>query len=706
MFLTSPGIIVQEVDVTAGVQNVATTDGAFAGAFKWGPCEEVTLVESEDQLIERFGKPDANTAEYFFTAKNFLDYGGKLRLVRTLDTDKALNATSDYAVATGTVTVNTSSNVVTGSGTAFATELKVGQTIRLGSNGDVLTIGTITNAISLTTTSVPTANVSANGIYFAGMYIKNSTVYENSYSSGEWNGGPWAAKYPGALGNSLKVSICGSANTFASTGTGTVTVANTTTTTITGSGTSFTTEVNAGDILTIFGQEREVSSVTNSSQLLVNSAFSNAFTSNTFTRKWQYNNLFDAAPGTSDFVNQRGGSGDELHIVVVDEDGLWTSTPKTVLERFAFLSKAADAKQDNGENNFYKEAVNRGSKYIWWTDHSASGTNWGNNAVSLTFTSPYLAHNSSLFGGQDGTDAISAADLTRGYDLFRSIEDVDVSLIIAPPCANGSIANTVVNHLVSNLAEVRLDCVVFISPPKNLVVNNSGNESANLVTFRSGLPSSSYAVMDSGWKYQLDRYNDVYRWIPLCGDTAGLCARTDRQADPWFSPAGQSRGNVKNVVKLAFNPRQSERDDLYKAGINPVVQLTGQGTVLMGDKTMLTRPSAFDRINVRRLFLVLEKAISRAGQAMLFEFNDEFTRSQFINIVEPFLRDVKARRGVTDFKVVCDESNNTAQVVDAQEFRGDIYIKPARSINYITLRFVATRSNVRFEELVPSVSEI
>lgn len=706
MFLNSPGITVQEVDVTAGVQNVATTDGAFAGAFKWGPCEEVTLIESEEQLVERFGKPDANTAEYFFTVKNFLDYGGKARIVRTLDNDVALNATSDYGLATGTVTVNSSANVVTGSGTAFNTEFHVGQTIRIGASGDVLTIGSITNATHMTATSVPSTNASANTLYYAGLYIKNGTVYENSYSSGEWNGGSWAAKYPGVLGNSLKVSMAGSANAFSSTPSGTISVANTTTTTVTGSSTSFTTQVNVGDILTVYGQEREVTAITNTTQLTVNAAFANAFTANAFTREWAYASLFDAAPGTSAFANARGGSADELHVVVVDEDGLWTGVPKTVLERFAFVSKAADAKQDNGENSYYKEVLNRNSKYVWWMDHPSNGTNWGSNAVGVTFDAPYLVSGTSLFGALDGTSGISAADLTRGYDLFANKEDVDVSLVIAPPCANSSIANTVANHLVSNIAESRLDCVVFLSPPKNLVVNNAGNESANLVSYRAGLPSSSYAVMDSGWKYQLDRYNDVYRWIPLCGDTAGLCARTDRQADPWFSPAGQARGNVKNVVKLAWNPRQSERDDLYKAGINAIVQLSGQGTVLWGDKTMLTRPSAFDRINVRRLFIVLEKAISRAGQTALFEFNDEFTRAQFVNIVEPFLRDVKARRGIQEFKVICDESNNTAQVIDAQEFRGDIYIKPARSINFITLRFVAVRSGVRFEELVPSVTEI
>jgi phage tail sheath protein FI len=438
----------------------------------------------------------------------------------------------------------------------------------------------------------------------------------------------------------------------------------------------------------------------------VNAAFSNTFSGQSFAREWKYNNLFDAAPGTTEFASNRGGAADELHVVVVDEDGAWTGTPNTVLERWAFMSKASDAKNTDGSSNYYKNIINARSKYIWWMDHPATGTDWGNAATGETFDSPYQPLEASLVGGQDGTDAVSAGDLVRGYDKFVNKEDVDVALLIAPPFANTSIANTVANHIISNVAEVRGDCVVYLSPPKTAVVDNANNEATSVVAFRSGLPSSSYAVMDSGWKYQLDKYNDVYRWVPLCGDVAGLAARTDRVSDPWYSQAGHTRGNIKNVIKLAFNPKQLERDDLYRKGVNPVVNFKGQGTVLYGDKTMLSRPSAFDRINVRRLFIVLRKTIERAAQATLFEFNDELTRNQFVNIVEPFLRDVRARRGITDFKVLCDESNNTPDVIDRNEFRADIYIKPNRSINYIQLNFVAVRGNVSFSEVVPPLSEI
>jgi len=263
----------------------------------------------------------------------------------------------------------------------------------------------------------------------------------------------------------------------------------------------------------------------------------------------------------------------------------------------------------------------------------------------------------------------------------------------------GAASATVATYAINNVAETRKDCVVFVSPELSDVVDNLGSEATDVTAFRDTLPSSSYAVLDSGWKYQYDRYNDVYRWIPLNGDTAGLAVRTDFTNDPWFSPAGFNRGQIKNVVKLAYSPSKTDRDTLYKKGVNPVVSFPGQGTILYGDKTMLTKPSAFDRINVRRLFIVLEKAIATAAKYQLFEFNDPFTRAQFRNLVEPFLRDVQGRRGITDFKVVCDESNNTGEVIDRNEFVADIFIKPARAINFISLNFIATRTGISFEEV-------
>jgi phage tail sheath protein FI len=304
-----------------------------------------------------------------------------------------------------------------------------------------------------------------------------------------------------------------------------------------------------------------------------------------------------------------------------------------------------------------------------------------------------LKRSLSLGGGNDAT--VTDGDLQRGWDLYTNADVVDVSLLPL-----GDVSATVANYVIQNVAEVRKDCVVFLSPSRSSVVNNAGNEQDSVVAYRNTLTSSSYAFMDGGWKYQYDKYNDVYRFLPLNGDIAGCAVRTDTTRDPWFSIAGYDRGQIKNIVKLAWNPTQAQRDVLYKSGVNPVVSFPGDGTILYGDKTLQSKPSAFDRINVRRLFIVLEKAIARASKFSLFEFNDEFTRAQFVAFVEPFLRDVQGRRGIFDFRVVCDTTNNTPEVIDSNRFVGDIYIKPARSINFIQLNFVAVRTGVSFDEIV------
>ena len=411
---------------------------------------------------------------------------------------------------------------------------------------------------------------------------------------------------------------------------------------------------------------------------------------------WTYASQFSAVPNTSSYVASRGGANDEVHVVVVDEDGLWTGTAGTVLEKYAFVSKASDAKDDSGNSNYYKDVVNRQSQYIWSLSHPTNlgtGTAWGSSANVSAFKLLSSNASNSLSAGAVGTS--STANVTTGWDNFKNAESVDVSLLVT-----GQGNSTVATYVISNVAETRKDCVAFISPEKADCVDNAGQEVTDIKAFRNGLTSSSYAFLDSGYKYQYDKYSDVYRWIPLNGDIAGLCVRTDNQNDPWFSPGGFNRGQIKNVVKLAWNPTKANRDDLYQVGVNPVVSFPGEGTVLYGDKTLLSKPSAFDRINVRRLFITLEKAISRAARFSLFEFNDQFTRAQFVALVEPFLRDVQGRRGITDFRVVCDDTNNTAEVIDRNEFVGDIYIKPARSINFIQLNFVAVRTGVSFNEVV------
>lgn len=424
--------------------------------------------------------------------------------------------------------------------------------------------------------------------------------------------------------------------------------------------------------------------------IFANGANSNAWTawgSNTIN----YSNQFDGKPSNSVYTSARSGSFDEMHIIVIDEKGNFAA-PNTILEKYSYVSKAIDAKNDDGSSNYYVNVINDKSKYIYIINHPAGHGNWGNVASNNTFTG---SDSYSLLLRNGVTANITDAQLITAYDRFKNGEEVDVSLIMA-----GASSANVHLHIINNIVETRKDCVAFLSPQSANVINKYGNEATNAVNYRNLLPSTSYAVIDSGWKYQFDKYNNVYRWVPLNGDIAGLCVRTDYERDPWYSPAGFNRGQVKNVVKLAWNPGKTDRDTLYKNGINPVVSFPGEGTILYGDKTMLTRPSAFDRINVRRLFIVLEKAIARAAKYSLFEFNDEFTRSQFVGLVEPYLRDVQGRRGIYAYRVVCDTTNNTPEVIDRNEFVGDIYIKPARSINFIQLNFIAVRTGVAFEEIV------
>jgi len=417
---------------------------------------------------------------------------------------------------------------------------------------------------------------------------------------------------------------------------------------------------------------------------------------------------FDRAPGTSTDVSNAGGSNDEMHVIVIDEDGQWTGTPGFVLEKFAYVSKASDAKKIDGASNYVGDVLRNESKYIWLgknTQLTATSTDSGSevDAGSTKVGSTFKSFNSateaekypggSLAGGVDG-NTLTQANRQAGYAFFQTAEAVDVSLIMTGP------ADAVTSSWVTtNVADARKDCMVFVSPLQGSVVNNAGSEVTAITTDHGNLVKSSYAVMDSAWKYQYDRYRDVFVYVPLNGDIAGLCARTDNTNDPWWSPAGLTRGIIKNIVKLSWEPTKANRDTLYQLGVNPSVTQAGAGVILFGDKTMQTVPSAFDRINVRRLFITLEKSISVAAKAMLFEFNDEFTRTQFVNFVTPFLREVQGRRGITDFKVVCDGSNNPGEVIDTNQFVGDIFVKPARSINYIQLNFIAARTDVNFTEI-------
>ena len=486
--------------------------------------------------------------------------------------------------------------------------------------------------------------LSNNATSSANVQILNASSFEASLLNQNNSDlyGPFIARYPGSLGNSIRVEVFDSANT-------------------------------------------------------------------TLYNNWTYKNYFQSAPTTSTYAAAVNGANDEFHIVVLDADGKFTGVANTVLETFGFVSKAFDATL-NGATNYYKQVVFDQSKYIYVTDpvdySNTSGT-WGQSAAGRTFaridTGTYTNGNitKTLTKGNDVAPTIG--NLQTAYDQFKNKDSIDISLVLT-----GDASSTLQNYVISNIAnpdpltDARRDCVVFVSPPASAVINKSSQETTLITAWSSSLTQSSYVFADSGWKYQYDKYNNVYRWIPLNGDIAGLCVSTDTARDPWYSPAGFNRGAIKNAIKLAWNPSKSDRDTIYSAGVNPVVSFPGQGIVLYGDKTLQNKPSAFDRINVRRLFITLERSISTAAKYSLFELNDEFTRAQFVSLVTPFLRDVQGRRGITDFKVVCDSTNNTPQVIDGNRFVGDIYIKPARSINYIQLNFVAVATGVDFTTIVGS----
>ena len=660
-FQLSPGVLVKEIDLTNVVPAVATSIGAMAGAFQKGPVGEITAIGSEQELVKVFGKPNGSNFETWFTAANFLQYGNALRIIRA-------------------------------------------------ESG-------ITNA---------TAND-------AGLLIKNTDDYLNNYSAGQGSVGEWAARTAGTHGNSLGVSVCHNATAYEQTfagnagtagvTTGTPAVGATTVGIDNGGGSSGSggAKFNVGDIVHFqeaSGQEYEVTAITNDNLTIkqldnpngggLKSALSAA---TNVRRRWRFYDLFDAAPGTSTYATGKGLLSDEIHVVVFDRTGdisgfrADTNGERTqsVLETFPFVSQAASAKTAQGGTNFYPDVIYNQSEFVYWMDHDSQLSNAGTDpAAGTTFasTAGKAGISDETLGGGTDDYAVTVGELGLAYDFFADAETVDVNLIMAGTSPAGADGTTHATNLI-DLVEARKDCVAFISPRRADVVNiaSSITQGTNVKTFFDGLSSSSYAVFDSGYKYMYDKFNDVFRFVPLNGDIAGLCANTDTVADPFFSPGGFNRGQIRGAIKLAFNPTKSQRDILYPARVNPVVTFPGQGTVLFGDKTALAKPSAFDRINVRRLFILLEKAIATAAKFQLFEFNDEFTQAQFRNLVEPFLRDIQGRRGITDFSVVCDGTNNTGEVIDRNEFVADIFIKPARSINFIQLNFIAVRTGVAFSEI-------
>jgi hypothetical protein len=723
--LLSPGVSINEIDLSTYVPAVATTGGIIAGPFNWGPASVKTLVDSETTLVNTFGEPTNDTADVFFTADSFLQYGNNLNVVRVLPSDARNSAVINDGITYVKIetpgigydhvpTLAFSSGGATASGIVANGEI-VGVIINTPGSGNVVdTPPTIT----VTPTGGDIITQAAVLIPVVGLQIKNETDYLHNYSAGQSEAGEFCGKFAGTLGNGIQISVCDNSIQFAT---------------------------------------------------------------------WPWKLYFTSAPGTSDYAAHVGGSNDELHIVVVDNFGAISGTAGTVLETFGFVSKAVDAQNAQGASIYYPNVLDRTSNWVRWLDFPTSMSNWGTTAASTTFDTlyvpavaagplavsasglvytarktgsagnnikiqyinpgtttssttvavsgtgtsgnPYLiavtlsytgsvtATNADVLaavnsvpsaaslvtvvdppvileGGSNGTLPLQDGDVMLGYDLFNT-DDFKFSLILT-----ASYDATVVEYLITEIAETRMDSVVFFSPPSDLVVNNAGFEAADIVTYRNSLPSSSYAFMDGNWLYKYDKWNDVYRYVPANGDVAGLCVRTDQTRDPWFSPAGLNRGQIKGAIGLPWNPKQAYRDLLYVNGVNPVVSFAGQGVVLFGDKTLLSKPSAFDRINVRRLFIVIEQAIATASKYSLFEINDEITRAQFVGLIDPYLRDIQGRRGMYAYQIVCDSSNNTPQMIDSNQFRGDIYIQPAKSINFIQLNFVATRTGVDFNEIV------
>ena len=552
--LTSPGVQVKEIDLTNVVPAVSSTIGAMAGSFAWGPVDEVCTVTSETELVEKFGKPDANTFESVLTASQFLSYGNNLKVVRATGSS-ALNAT---ASGTGILSKNLS---------------------------DFLT---------------------------------------QSPAAGDWA----QARCPGVTGNAI--------------------------------GIAYATDPTSWE-------------------------------GSSWWKSWT-----DIAPATSVGAAAVGGSNDEIHVLVYDVNGTITGTANEVLEVYQHLSQANDVKDTDGTSLYYKDRINTLSKYVFIGNHPAALTDAGESATSNAFTRVNHAFNEFTGGADD--NVLTVGETTTAYAFFSDAETIDVNLIFQANSSLSASDNITLSNYITAQAAARKDAVGFVSPERAATANAAA-PATTVAAWRTGLTSTSYGFADSSSLYVYDKYNDVYRWIAAAGSTAGLTANADLVNDAWFSPAGFTRGNVRNVTKLAWNPNQAQRDALYKTGVNPIVTFPGQGTVLFGDKTLQNKPSAFDRLNVRRLFIVLEKAVSTASKASLFEFNDEFTRAQFRNMVEPFLRDVKGRRGITDFKVVCDGTNSTGAIIDTNKFVADIYVKPARSINFITLNFIATRTGVEFTEI-------
>ena len=722
--LASPGIVVREVDLTSGrIDPTSDSIGGIVAPFAKGPVELPTTVENENDLLDTFGKSyDTDKHfEHWLVASSFLAYGGDLRVVRS-DDDDLKNSVNSGATAVKIKSAehyenlgyddNTISGVVAVSRNpgSWANGIRVGV---IDSKCDqILTVGSATSftvGYGITQTMVGKTNVAAGSTSAFDGYLKGIICNINGTSIGvkvlsHVSGGSTettvdyqpggAYEFGSSFGNVSALNSSGSVQT---------------TTTVSSTLDYFDTQNLATATATVGGA------------------------STVINVKW---NGLAERPGTSEFASARGSRFDEVHVVVIDGDGKITGNSGTILEKHISLSKAKDAEFSAGSPSYWRKYLKSNSEYIFGgsapsglttTGFSAnyvpqSDYGWDQDANGIIFggtgVQNLVLQNGKNYDGQTGIGTSGAlkatvSKLSTGYQLFENNDAYAVDFLLMGSGNYSQIATQNLAQQVIAVADARKDAIAFISPYRGafltdtatgtVTINSDEDMTTNVLNYYAPLTSSSYAVFDSGYKYTYDRFADTFRYIPLNGDIAGCCARTDINNFPWFSPAGTARGAILNAVKLAYNPSKTQRDRLYSARVNPVIFSAGSGIILFGDKTGLAKASAFDRINVRRLFIFLENAIEAAAKDQLFEFNDEITRTNFVNIVEPFLRDVQAKRGIQDYVVICDETNNTAAIIDNNEFVADIYIKPARSINFIGLTFVATRTGVSFEEIIGNV---
>jgi hypothetical protein len=714
--LASPGIVVREVDLTSGrVQPASNKVGAIVAPFAKGPVDSPTLVENENDLLNNFGEPYSTDKHYesWMVASSYLSYGGSLQVVRADDTQlknafvgtassvkiKSLDNYEELGYDENTITGVTLAARNPGS---WANGIKVAI---IDSKADQILSGIVTTlarvGYGVTQSLTGKADVgTGTSISLSGSYLKGIIT--------EVGAGSIAVKILSKVssGNTETIVDYQQDGTYCFTETGTVGI------------------VTTGDSLVSLGTTSYASEVDWFSQQNITLTNSNI----------QWNNIAPS-PGTSAFAEPRGSRFDEVHVVVIDDLGTVTGNSGTILEKHLGLSKATDAEFSAGSTSYWRKYIASGSANIFAGGAPAGLTTtgydpnqfdptddigWDQPAENVIFgaagANTYTLTGGLNYNGQTGISTSGAltadlGELKDGYDLFENTEEIKVDFLLMGSAGYAKeTAQELANKLIS-VAELRKDAIAFISPYRGasltdnpvqggVTVKTPEDITSNVISFFSPVASSSYAVFDSGYKYMYDRFANTYRYAPLNGDIAGLCARSDINYFPWYSPAGTSRGAILNAIKLAYTPSKSQRDRLYTNRINPIIFSPGAGIILFGDKTGLARTSAFDRINVRRLFIYLEDAISRAARDVLFEFNDEITRTNFVNTIEPFLRDVQAKRGIFDYVVIADETNNTAAVIDANEFRADIYIKPARSINFIGLTFIATKTGVDFEEII------